>query len=166
LVLVCASGDWNDLNGGDSDSKINQSLKLLAAAAKNQTVSGIREETKFTTWQPASFSFEGPELSESGTPNPFIDFRMEVTFQKGERQIVVPGYFAADGNSAETSADTGHVWRVNFLPDEAGDWTYQVSFRLGAGIATSSVVTEGTPVAFDGQTGSFHVQPTDTNAPS
>lgn len=33
LVLVCASGDWKDLQGGDEMSKINLRLKQLAAAA-------------------------------------------------------------------------------------------------------------------------------------
>ena len=165
LVLVCASGDWNDLNGGDPNSKINQSLKLLAASATYQKTATVRDEAMFIKWLPASFSFDGPELSESGTPNPFTDFRLEVTFQKGDRAVVVPGYFTADGNAAETSADAGHVWRANFLPDEAGDWTYKVSFRQGTGIATSPSVTDGEPVAFDGQSGSFHVEPADSNAP-
>ncbi len=35
LMLVCAKGDWNDLNAGDANSKINQTLKLLVSAVKN-----------------------------------------------------------------------------------------------------------------------------------
>lgn len=165
LILVCAAGDWNDLNGGDPDSKINQALKLLAASAKVQTTAAAQNAAAYRKWQPAVFSFNGPALSESGTPNPFTDFRLEVTFQKGDRSVVVPGYFAADGNAAETSADAGEVWRVNFLPDEAGAWTYRVSFRQGAGIAISDDAASGDPVAFDGSTGSFYVEPADTHAP-
>ncbi len=33
VALVCAAGDWNDLRGGDPQSKINQSLGLLVQAA-------------------------------------------------------------------------------------------------------------------------------------
>ena len=130
LVLVCASGDWNDLDAGNSESKINQSLKLLVSAVDNKPPAD-RSKTTFTEWQPATLSFSGPELSESGTPNPFTDFRLEVTFQKGDRRVVVPGFFAADGNSAETSADAGHIWQVSFLPDEAGDWTLPGQLSTG-----------------------------------
>lgn len=35
LMLVCASGDWNDLRAGEEASKINQALKLLMTAVEN-----------------------------------------------------------------------------------------------------------------------------------
>jgi len=42
-------------------------------------------------WQPLTVTFLGPELSESGTPNPFSDFRLEVTFQHRDEKFIVPG---------------------------------------------------------------------------
>ena len=170
LVLVCASGDWNDLNAGDSNSKINQALKLLASSAGYQGNAGSQSRAgemlpeKVRKWQPATWSFEGPELSETGTPNPFTDFRMEVTFRKGDRAIVVPGYFAADGNAGETSADKGHVWRAHLLPDELGTWNWSAKFREGKDIAMSDDVDAGKAIAFDGQKGSFMVDPVDATA--
>lgn len=38
LMLVCASGDWNDLKAGDANSKINQALKLLMASVNDPVV--------------------------------------------------------------------------------------------------------------------------------
>lgn len=32
----------------------------------------------------------------------------------------MPGYFAADGNAAETSAKSGNKWRVHFATDKTG----------------------------------------------
>ena len=86
-------------------SKINQALKLAAASAGYQPQAHAIVTGRMKKWQPVTVSFLGPELSETGTPNPFTDFRLEVTFQHGDRKFVVPGFFAADGNAAETSAD-------------------------------------------------------------
>ncbi len=103
-------------------------------------------------------------LSEEANPNPFLDYRLEVTFQKGKQKFLVPGYFAADGNSAETSASTGRCWRVHFMPNAEGTWNYQASFRQGAGIAVSGQPTGGKPLAFDGAKGSFTIKPADKSA--
>ena len=165
LVLVGAGCDWNDLKAGDPSSKINQALKLLAASAgyKPETKPVVAGEMK--KWQPVTLSFLGPQLSETGTPNPFTDFRLEVTFQHGDRKFVVPGYFAADGNAAETSATSGRCWRAHFMPDEPGNWTYRASFRKGNGIAVSENPTAGEPTAFDGVSGSFTIAPAEKSAP-
>ena len=164
LVLVCAGGDWADLRAGDPASKINQALRLAAAAAGYQPEAHAVVTGSMKKWQPVTLSFLGPELSETGTPNPFTDFRLEVTFQQGDRKFVVPGFFAADGNAAETSATAGRCWRARFMPDEAGQWTFRAGFRQGEGIAVSQDPTAGEPVAFDGLSGSFTVAPVEKGA--
>ncbi|MEZ5397228.1 MAG: DUF5060 domain-containing protein [Bryobacterales bacterium] len=45
--------------------------------------------------------------------------------------VEVPGYFAADGDAAESSASTGGVWRAVLLPSKTGEWTYRPPFGLG-----------------------------------
>src|ERR1700754_4277285 len=62
-------------------------------------------------------TFAGPQTSESADPNPYRDYRFNVIFTNGSKTVVVPGYFAADGNAAETSATSGNQWRVNFVPE-------------------------------------------------
>jgi len=165
LVLVGAGADWNDLKAGDPSSKINQALKLLASAAgyKPETKAIVTGEMK--KWQPVTVTFAGPELSETGTPNPFRDFRLEVTFQRGDRKFVVPGYFAADGNAAETGATSGRRWRAHFMPDEPGRWEFRASFRQGDNIAVSNDPVAGQATAFDGLTGSFTISPVEKTAP-
>ena len=88
---------------------------------------------------------------------------MNVTFrhESGESAYVVPGYFAADGNAAETSATSGSKWRVHFTPNITGEWTYTVSFRKGEDIAVNLSPTAGESAAFDGTTGTIDISETD-----
>ncbi|MEL7532920.1 MAG: DUF5060 domain-containing protein [Bacteroidota bacterium] len=110
-------------------------------------------------WQKLSLSFVGPESAESAEKNPFTDYRLWVSFSKGDKTYVIPGFYAADGNAAETSAEAGNVWQVRFRPDEEGIWTYVASFREAENIAISDDATAGTPTAFDGETGQISVLP-------
>ena len=105
-----------------------------------------------------TLGWNGPTLSESETT--FNDYRLNVTFTSPSGKIfVVPGYFAADGNAAETSADNGNQWRVHINPQETGNWTYAVSFRTGNDIAIDLNSNAGASVAnsFDGSSGAFNV---------
>ncbi|MBN2131110.1 MAG: DUF5060 domain-containing protein [Sedimentisphaerales bacterium] len=112
-------------------------------------------------WHTMTLTFDGPKTGELAEPNPFLQYRLTVTFSKGGRQYVVPGYYAADADAADTSAEAGRTWRVHFLPDEPGVWTYTASFRTGDDIAIDPNAVAGEPVAFDGVTGSFRIAPTD-----
>jgi len=112
-------------------------------------------------WHAVTLTFDGPPSSELAEPNPFLDYRLTVTFSKGGRKYVVPGYYAADADAANTSAGAGPTWRVHFLPDEPGQWTYATSFRTGDDIAIYPNTAAGEPLAFDGVAGSFRIAPTD-----
>lgn len=107
-------------------------------------------------------TFAGPRTSETADPNPFRDYRLNVTFTNGSKTFVVPGYFAADGNAAETSATEGNLWRVHFVPEDAGTWTWQVSFRTGKDVAASLDPNAGTPVSIDGEKGTLKIAPDST----
>jgi len=113
-------------------------------------------------WHEVVLSFAGPSTSETATPNPFTDYRLDVTFThpvSGD-SFTVPGYFAADGNAAVTHADAGNIWRAHFAPPQVGDWNYSVSFRRGTDVAISEIA--GTPVApIDGTSGSFRILASD-----
>lgn len=125
-----------------------------------QTVSG-----ELRLWHNITITFDGPDSSEEATPNPFMDYRLNVTFTKGSRVVVVPGYYAADGNAAHSGATSGNKWRVHFAPDETGTWNYTASFRQGANVAVSISPTAGTAVSFDGASGSLNVAGSDKAAP-
>ncbi|MFS4467835.1 DUF5060 domain-containing protein [Maribacter sp. 2210JD10-5] len=116
-------------------------------------------EGELKQWHKVTLSFEGAELSENDVNNPFLNYRLNVTFTNGKKTYVVPGYFAADGNAAETSANSGRIWKVHFSPDTIGEWKYSVSFRTGKNIAVSDDPDAGVPGSFDGAEGSFTVTP-------
>jgi len=102
---------------------------------------------KLKKWHKITLTFTGPSSSETANPNPFTEYVLDVTFKKKNKIYKVPGYFAADGNAAQTSAQRGNKWRVHFSPDKIGRWHYAVSFRL-----------RGKGVSFDGTKGSFVVR--------
>lgn len=114
-------------------------------------------------WHRVTLTFDGPETSETATPNPFRDYRLNATFTHpaSGASFVVPGYYAADGQAADTGATNGNKWRVHFVPNATGRWDYVVSFRAGPDVALTNHPAAGTPVAFDGAGGSFVIGPTD-----
>ncbi len=139
-------------------------LPALAAGGSQEPSGAIEVSGELRQWHKITLTLEGPASSESATPNPFTDHRLDVTFSKGGREFVVPGYYAADGDAANSGADSGNKWRVHFAPDEGGPWTYAVSFLAGEDVATAELGV-GTAVApLHGLTGGFEVEPTDEYA--
>lgn len=136
-----------------------QSLKDEDRGKTSVTVEG-----ELKKWHKVSLTFDGPETSESDTFNPFMNYRFNVTFShaKSGKTYLVPGYFAADGNSGQSSSEKGNKWRVNFSPDEIGDWTYNVDFRKGNWVAISDKKDTGVSGKFmDGYNGIFTIENTD-----
>ncbi len=110
-------------------------------------------------WHKITIDFAGPATSETATPNPFTDYRLDVTFRHGDTAYDVLGYYAADGDAANTSAAAGNVWRVHFAPDATGRWSYEARFRKGRNVAVDG---GGQGAGFcDGAAGTFEIVPTD-----
>ncbi len=115
-------------------------------------------------WHKVTLDLSGPYAHENDNqPNPFTDYRMTVTFthESGSPSYRVPGYFAADGEAANTSANSGTIWRAHVSPDKAGKWDYEVSFTHGREVALSPVAAGVTRTGFSGAKGSFTVAKTD-----
>lgn len=115
----------------------------------------------YKPWHKITLDLQGPYAHEQdNAPNPFTDYRMTVTFRHSSgRQYVVPGFFAADGDAGDTSAQDGVVWRAHFTPDLEGEWTYTVGF-CGGELAALERSAGVQPIArFDGRTGSFTIRP-------
>lgn len=111
-------------------------------------------------WHRVTLTFDGPQTDEKAVPNPFLDYRLQVTFRQADRVYVIPGFFAADGNAAETGTDSGNKWRVHFCPDTVGSWAYTVSFRQGKEMAVSDDREAGTSVSpLDGLCGVVEIAP-------
>lgn len=111
-------------------------------------------------WHKVTLSVPGPQVSEWDRQNPFLDYRLDVVFSRNGRELVVPGYFAADGRAGATSADAGNIWKAHFRPDESGMWEYRIHFRTGRDVAVRGFGA-GAPAGLDGYAGSFEVRPSD-----
>jgi len=118
-----------------------------------------REPERLKKWEAVSIEFKGPSSdSMDNNPNPFLDYRLQVTFNGPHGQIYqAPGFFAGDGQGH----GSGEVWRVIFTPDSVGTWHYTADFHAGANIAVDLNMNNGTPHSFHGTSGSFQI-----NAPT
>ena len=134
---------------------------LVIAACSNGIYKKPRISGELKQWHRVTLTFRGPATSEQDTENPFLDYRLNVTFKSGDKEYIVPGFYAANGKAGETGAVSGNKWRVYFCPDKKGTWTYVVSFRHGKAIAVNDDPGTGDPVFFDGAKGSFQIVATD-----
>src|SRR5262245_10048605 len=112
------------------------SLLFIYAFGLKAAIPVISEEP--TQWHKVTITLDGPEAAEiDSRPNPFLDYRLTILFkhESGEPSYRVPGYFAADGKAANSSASSGNKWRAHLSPDKPGKWTYEVSFVHGPNVA-------------------------------
>lgn len=141
--------------------RLVSTLAAYFALLSSQFTSADTVHGDLITWHKVTIDFEGPQSSEKGETNPFTEYRLDVLVTGPNGQTFhVPGYFAADGNAGESSADSGNIWRVHLCPDEAGSWEYQANFVKGSQVAADF---EGGKSAgyFDGTKGSFTVRDLD-----
>ena len=168
-------GRW----GGIAFTPLGQGGAALSALADAGTVANVGPLANTTPklenvvpeitgelkkWHKVTLTFNGPVTSENADLNPFRDYRFNVVFlhtASGEL-FKIPGYFAADGNAAETSATSGNKWRVHFAPPKTGEWKYTVDFRKGKFAAISYKSGKGESGGFmDTSEGAFVVAESD-----
>lgn len=137
------------------------SLSLASCSSSPDTM--ITGELK--TWHTVTLTFDGPSASEYDTLNPFLDYRFNVIFSNGIQEFNVPGFFAADGNAAETSSRSGEKWRVHFCPPSDGVWKYSVSFQKGKNIAVAEDQVKGEDCYFNGTSGEMTIEKSDKADP-
>ncbi|WP_127754468.1 DUF5060 domain-containing protein [Devosia sp. 1566] len=82
--------------------------------------------TTIAQWDVFEVALNGP--SEG---NPFLEVALEAMFQQHGRVVRVPGFYDGEG-----------VYRIRFMPDNIGDWTY---------------LTRSSAPDLDGKTGSLRV---------
>jgi len=127
-----------------------------------QEISVTRISGDLMQWHRVTLGFDGLEVSET-EPETFWNYRLLVTFTNGSASYTVPGFYAADGDAAHSGATSGNQWQAHFTPDAIGEWTYTASFRTGDKIAISLDENAGSPLGFDGATGTFTI--TESTAP-
>jgi len=116
-------------------------------------------------WHVVTLTFNGPESAEQSPVNPFLNYRMMVTFSNKENTFVVPGYYAADGEAGESGAESGNKWRCHFVPPLKGEWKWEVSFREGENIVLNDLPMAGKTAFFDGDTGNLNIKVSDKSTP-
>ena len=160
MVIVRLGLDERKSSGGFpiSNDIYSEFFKRLGASICDPVVEG-----QYRVWHPLAISFRGPRANEMDTaPNPFLDYRLQVTFTGPSEKIYsVPGFFAGDG----LGSGRGDVWRVRFTPDEAGTWSFRASFRQGDGVAVSLDMDTGEPTRPDRQGGTFTIAHCAAHAP-
>ena len=126
---------------------------LLVIAAVSPGVSQQVDGTGMR-WHRVTISFDGPDTCTTCDPNPFLRYRLDVTFTgpNGET-FEVPGFYAGDGDGGAE----GGTWRVRFNPPAVGTWSYTASFRKGKQVSVAGATEAGQGVSFDGASGSFDV---------
>ncbi len=150
----------------DAGPKTNVKVGKLPGAFATRKTTAVKPVVvtgELKKWHKVTLNCNGPETSETATPNPFRDYRLNATFTHAEsgKVYTVPGYYAADGDARNTSADSGNQWKVHFAADEVGTWNWSISFRTRKYMAVSELAKMGKSAGFmDGATGSFDIGPT------
>ena len=141
----------------------NTSFSAVAFALSTVITSLSAQAAEYQQWHKVELSFLGPHADEGSETNPFTDFRLDVEFQHAKSKYKIRGFFAADGNAAESSATAGNVWCVRFSPEHLGTWTYRARMVSGKDVAIdeSSPATE---IQLENSSGTFEVvAPTSVN---
>ena len=80
-------------------------------------------------WDLFEAAFEGPREG-----NPFVDVTLDVVFSLNNREVTAPGFYDGEG-----------TYRVRFMPDDEGDWTYRTHANAAALDSKSGAFRCGPP---------------------
>ncbi|TGV04557.1 DUF5060 domain-containing protein [Flavivirga rizhaonensis] len=113
-------------------------MTIIPFSGYSQTVN-VSGTSPYRKWHKIAVSLTLPSnISESNTS--FKNNRMDVVFtDPSGNNIRVPGFFAADGNAANTNAVSGKVFKAYLRPYETGQWTYRVLYYTGTDVALKNV---------------------------
>ncbi|WP_430908489.1 DUF5060 domain-containing protein [Maribacter sp. 2-571] len=137
-------------------------LFCLMACSEKERNPNYLIDGSLKKWQPVTLTFDGPKVSETDSVNPFTEYSLLTIFTNGEDTLRVHGYFAADGDAANSGASSGNKWETKFSPPKTGSWTFESFFRKGAGIGiVPDTALEKVDLLWKTK-GSFEVAETDT----
>ena len=123
-------------------------------------LNSVREEAGQVR-RPHTLDFRGPEVSESDPANPFTDYRLTLMLAPpdGREPVLIRGYYAADGDAADSGASSGRIWRAKFTPDTPGEWRWTARLARGHDIAIDRDFSSGAPVTLASDNGIVAVIP-------
>lgn len=96
--------------------KLSSTGALAAIASTMQGVAGGAKSVNGSVpkWEVFELPLQGPS-----TGNPFTEVELTATFTLGSRTVMVDGFY-----------DGGGGYKVRFMPDEEGDWSYTTRSRV------------------------------------
>ena len=65
---------------------------ILANCSSQKALLG---NNNYKKWHRVTLEFSGPETNELDEVNPFLDYRLDVTFTHKEKEYIIPGFYAA-----------------------------------------------------------------------
>ena len=68
----------------------------------------VEVQGELKRWHKIELIFNGPETSEWDKENPFLNYKLEVSFTKGSKTLTIPGFYTADGITSESSSETNN----------------------------------------------------------
>ena len=106
------------------------SIEALELPAPEHPVDAI-------AFHPVTLDFLAPINMLESDPATFTNHRLMVRFtsDSGHPPVTVRGFFAGDGDAADSGAQTGSVWRAMFTPPAAGTWHWTARLATGEDIA-------------------------------
>ncbi len=161
--LYTASGCGN--RGGEPELTSIERLRLPEESPATPYIGSQKHLPVYGKWHTVSLSFEGPQTSESDPDNPFLNYRLDVEFVHDKSSYTIRGFYAADGNAAESSATSGSIWKARFTPDQEGEWSYTARLYHGEDIALETDDTVGEIIELAHKSGQFFVTPSEKDIP-
>lgn len=162
--VYIASGSGN--RGGGPELTTIERLKLPGKSLRSEQAE-VDSTPVYSQYHMVELSFAGPETNEDDADNPFFNYQLTVQFKHADIQYDIRGFYAADGQAYETSADAGNVWKVRFTPDRPGLWTYKAMLYHGDSVSLmpNPDPSLAVPLAVADNSGSFMVTRTDKDGP-
>ncbi len=166
LPLSLLSQEVNEASPTDSKLEAQEQEPALQLPRKADGDLSISVEGQLKQWHKVTLTLNGPFAHElDHNPNPFTDSLFEAAFtHETGKTLTIPGYFAADGQASESSAQSGTIWRVHFSPPLSGSWTYQATFTKASRLITGKTDNLET-IILKNPSGSFTIAESDKTLP-
>ena len=102
---------------------------LILAAGPRASWAGPNQTVAASAIGLLRVRFETKVVNSRSYANPFTDVTLTATFIRPDKsRVSFWGFYDGDGNGGQT----GSVWRLRFMPDQVGPWSYECSFSDGA----------------------------------
>ena len=115
-------------------------LFLICLLSVSNLINAQKITGELRKWHKITLNVDLPSSNLNENANTFKNHRMDVLFtDPNGKKIRVPGYFAANGNSANSSSKSGKTFKAILRPYMTGTWKYEVLYYTGTDVALKNV---------------------------